>query len=142
MSKYNFVKDSNLKKVEVAPIKVDSCFRVAPLNNIDYPGLKISKVTLLEPEFAKSVIKKKTKRKIDLYLSFLASIIDDDDSSDEASFVLDDLLQFKQTIMIKYSKFLTKSELAKLLKQVAFIESKLRMKVYTLENQANFGKSR
>lgn len=140
MKKYNCVKDSNIKKVKVDQFRVDSCFRVKPLNKIAYPGMKISKVTLLEPEFAKNVIKKKTKRKIDLYLSFLASA--DDDSGDDCVFVLDDLLRFKETILIKYSRFLSKAELAKLLKQIAFIESKLKTIMYSYENQRNIGKSR
>lgn len=139
--KYECTHDFKGNKAEINLWKLDYCFKVKPLNKIPYPGMKISGMTILEPEFAKSVIQRKIKRKIDLYLAFLASLDDDSDNT-EASFVLDDLIKFKETILIKYSKFLSKSELAKILKEVSFVESKLRIKAYTYDSQIGFGKSR
>lgn len=142
MSRYECVREFKSKKIEINVWKIEFCFKVKPLNNVTYPGMKISKMTILQPEYAKNVINKKTKRKMELYLAFLDSLDDDVDGSDEASFVLDDLTKFKEAIIIKYSKFLSKSELAKLLKQLSFIESKLRMKAYAYNGQIGFGKNR
>lgn len=142
MNKYECVRDFVCNKIEIDVWKVEYGFKVKPLNKIPYPGMKISRMTILQPEFAKKVIDKKIKRKIDLYLSFLASLEDDDSDNTEASFVLDDLLKFKEMLLIRYSKYLSKSKLAKILKEVSFIESKLKIKVYTYNEQIGFGKSR
>lgn len=135
---YEIIRDFSAQKIKINIYKLEYCFRVKPLNNITYPGMKISKVILLQPEFAKNVILKKVKRKVDLYLTFLAT--DDDDGSSE--FILDDLIKFKNLIFIKYSKYLSKKELTKLLREVSFIESKLKMKLYQYDKDAGFGKSR
>lgn len=141
MTKYECSHDFKGNKAEINAWKLEYCFKVKPLNNIPYPGMQISGMTILEPEFAKNVIQRKIERKIDLYLAFLASQDDDSDNT-EASFVLDDLIKFKETILIRYSKFLSKSELAKVLKEVSFVESKLKIKAYTYDAQIGFGKSR
>jgi len=142
MSRYECVRDFKNSKIEINLWKIEFCFRVKPLNNVVYPGLKISKLTILQPEFAKNVIDKKIERKLQLYLAFLVSLNDDVDGSSDASFVLDDLTKFKETLLIKYSKYLSKSELAKLLKKISVIESKLRIKAYAYNSEIDFGKNR
>lgn len=136
--KYEVVHEFPAKSVEMNIYKLEICFRVKPLNKISYPGLKISRMIILQPEYAKSVIVKKTKRKLDLYLTFLAS----DDDDDATEFVLDDLKKFKELIFLRYSKFLSKSELAKLLKEVSFIESRLKIKLYENDKEISFGRNR
>jgi len=142
MIKYECVREFKSPKIEINVWKIEFCFKVKPLNNVVYPGMKISKMTILQPEYAKVVINKKTKRKLDLYLTFLSTLEEDSDGSEDAAFVLDDLNKFKETIIIKYSKYLSKSELAKLLKQLSFIESKLKIRAYSYDSQIGFGKNR
>ena len=89
-------------------------FKIKPGNNIPYDGVEVSHLTLVEPELIKKVLIRKTKRKLNIYLNFLMSIIEDDDADDGAlELVIDDAERYKRIIMEKYlvyldAKYLTK----------------------------------
>ncbi len=111
-------------------------FKIKPQNNVPYEGIEVSKLELIEPELIKKVLKRKIKHKLDMYLNFLFSILDDDnDDPEELSLVIDDLVKYKKIIMNKYSKFLDKSYINTLLKKVGMVEKELKLKLEELKKK-------
>ncbi len=112
-------------------------FKIKPQNNVPYEGIEVSKLVLVEPELIKKVLKRKTKNKLNIYLTFLFSVLDDDnDDPEQLELVIDDLDKYKKIIMNKYSKFLDKRYINSLLKKVGMVEKELKAKLLEL-NKTN-----
>lgn len=120
-------------------------FKIRPQNNVPYDGVEVSRLVLVEPNLIKKVLKRKIKHKLDAYLVFLFSVIDDDDEDpDTLELVIDDVSRYKSIIMNKYSKFLDKKYIKGLLKKVGMVELELKNKLeeLTKQNVKSAGKSR
>ncbi len=109
--------------------KVDG-FRIKPRNNLEYDGIEVGRLILVEPTLIEKVLKRKTKIKLNAYLNFLISILDsEDDESSDLSLVLDDTKKYKALIMNKYSKFLNPIYIKELLYRVKFVEDELKARI-------------
>ena len=120
-------------------------FKIKPGNNIPYDGVEVSRLVLVEPYLIENVLKRKITHKLDAYLSFLFTVIDDDDEDpDDLELVIDDVKRYKSIIMNKYSKFLDKKYIKWLLKKVGMVELELKEKLKELSkrNVKTSGKSR
>lgn len=120
-------------------------FKIKPQNNVPYEGVEVSKLVLVKPELISKVLKRKIKHKLNSYLAFLFSVVDDDDDDSQGlALVIDDLIRYKNIIINKYSKFLDKRYIASLLKKVGLVEKELKKKLneINLENNKSHGKSR
>ena len=120
-------------------------FKIRPQNNVPYDGVEVSRLVLVEPNLIKKVLKRKIKHKLDAYLVFLFSVIDDDDEDpDTLELVIDDVSRYKSIIINKYSKFLDKKYIKGLLKKVGMVELELKSKLeeLTKQNVKSAGKSR
>ena len=105
-------------------------FKIKPGNNVPYEGVEVSRLVLVEPTLIENVLKRKTKHKLNAYLSFLFTVIDDDDEDpDSLELVIDDVTRYKNIIMNKYSKFLDKKYIKQLLKKVGMVELELKDKL-------------
>ncbi len=120
-------------------------FKIKPGNNIPYDGVEVSRLVLVKPSLIENVLKRKTKHKLNAYLAFLFTIIDDDDDDSETlELVIDDVARYKSIIINKYSKFLDKKYINRLLKKVGMVERELKdkLKELTKQNTKTQGKSR
>ncbi len=120
-------------------------FKVKPRNNIKYEGIEVSRLTLVKPNFIENILRKKTRRKLEAYLAFLINILEDDDTDPEnLSLVIEDVNRYKNIIINKYSKFLPKHYIEKLLTRVNYIEEQLKEKIdeYTIYKAQSKGKGR
>ncbi len=120
-------------------------FKIKPRNNVPYDGVEVSRLVLMEPSLIENVLKRKTKHKLDTYLTFLFTVIDDDDDdADNLELVIDDVARYKSIIMNKYSKFLDKKYIKQLLRKVGMVELELnqKLKELTKQNTKSQGKSR
>lgn len=120
-------------------------FKIKPQNNVPYEGVEVSHLILVKPDFITNVLKRKTKHKLDAYLNFLFTVIDDDDDDSESlELVIDDVTRYKNIIMNKYSKFLDKRYIKQLLRKVGMVELELKSKLEQLskQNTKSQGKSR
>ena len=104
-------------------------FRIKPRNKLKYDGIEVSRLILVEPSLIEKVLKRKTKIKLNAYLNFLISIIEDEDDDGALSLVLDDAERYKSIIMNKYSKYLSPRYIKELLFRVRFIEEQLKAKI-------------
>lgn len=77
-----------------------------PKNNIDYDGIRVSKVTLVDHSFIKKVVKKKAK-KIDQYLNLMLFYLNsEEDDGSSYHHVLNEMSRFKDILNYRYGKYL------------------------------------
>ena len=90
--RYLLNRDANTKEVVVLDYNKLHGYEFIPKNSSEYIGVNINKMVVIKPSFVEKVLKKKVKRKLDLYLQFIVSILDDEDT-DPTSLrrVLDDV---------------------------------------------------
>ena len=120
-------------------------FKIRPQNNVQYDGVEVSSLVLVEPSLITKVLKRKIKHKLNAYLTFLFSVIDDDDDDpDNLQIVIDDVARYKSIIMNKYSKFLDKKYINQLLKKIGVVENELKQKLeeLTKRNVKQVGRSK
>ena len=120
-------------------------FKIKPGNNVPYEGVEVGRLVLVKPSLIENVLKRKIKHKLDVYLTFLFTVIDDEDEdSDALELVIDDVTRYKNIIMNKYSKFLDKKYIKSLLKKEGMVELELKEKLeqLTKQNTKSAGKSR
>jgi len=105
-------------------------FKVRPRNKVKHDGIEVNKLTIVSPYFIENVLKRKTKRKLNAYLEFLFTSLEDDDTTgDDLGLILDDTKRYKTIIINKYSKFLDVNYIRELLLRVTFIEEELKMRI-------------
>ncbi|MBR2833566.1 MAG: hypothetical protein IKE75_03975 [Bacilli bacterium] len=137
MKHYNFNKDNNIVSGYINDKM--SGFKIRPRNNVEYEGVQVSRMVLVSPPLIQNVLKRKIKIKLNAYLNYLISTIEEDD--DDAALVLDDTLRYKSIIMNKYSKYLDPKYIRELLFRVRFVEEELRAKIYE-QNIMKYGRGR
>ena len=138
MSKRYYIVDRENTEIVHGYIDYDKIkgFNIKPQNTIPYEGIEVGHLTLVEPELIEKVLKRKTKRKLNTYLNFLLTVIDDDDTDGEAlELVIEDAIRYKAIIINKYSKFLDKKYINTLLRKVNMVEKELRAKLIELYKQ-------
>lgn len=120
--------------------------KLSPKNSINYPGIKVNSMILIKPSFIEKILKRKIKNKLNHYLNYIISLIDDDDSSDASTYyrplhlnyeeedgsnykeALDDLTRYKSIVEYKYRKFLDDKYITLLLKKIAVLENEIKSK--------------
>lgn len=147
MNKRYYIVDKNNKEIIHGYIDYEHIngFHIKPKKSIHYEGIEVGHLTLVEPDLIKKVLKRKIKRKLNTYLSFLMNIIDEDDDDSEAvELVIDDMERYKAIIINKYSKFLDKGYLTSLLKKVGYVERELQRKLrcLSLNDEMQIGRRR
>lgn len=127
--RYICEKDKN--EIVSGEIKInnESGFKIKPKNNIE-DGIEVSELILLEPYLIECVLKRKTKIKLNAYLKFLISIIEEEGDDGDLALVLEDTKRYKALIMDKYSKYLSPKYIKELLFRVKFVEEELKAKIY------------
>ena len=77
------------------------------------------------------VLRKKIKRKLDLYLKLIIKFIESNDSEDGDALMeaLNDLTRYKNIINYKYKKYLDEKYLNILLKKIALLEYELNSRL-------------
>ncbi len=136
MSKYYIV--IKINKISSCYLKqnIDG-FRIKPQNNIKY-GVEVGHMNLVDPDLIENVLRRKITKKLNAYLKYLMSILDDDDSDPEdLSLVINDLNRYKTILMNRYSNFLDPYYIKMLLSKVNFIESELKHKIKLAQKKDN-----
>ena len=125
-------------------------FTFNPKNEIDYNGLVINKMILINPSFIEKVLEKKTKKQLNVFLRFIIDLIDDDNNSANPTSLkeaLNELTRYKDLVNNKYKKYLNAKYIKLLLNKIEVLEHELKSKMlYMLDSkeakQDNLGKSR
>lgn len=125
--KNNFDKFMNLNKLDGLDI--------TPKNSSRY-GMNVKKLDVIDKTFVEQILKKRVKRKLELYLKFIVEYMDDgNDDGTSLNQILNDLKRYKQILQYKYLKYLGEKQTDMLLKKLALIERELSIKVYIIEEK-------
>lgn len=125
--KYLLIKDKKEEKLDVDLSKI-SGFVFNPQNNIKYDGIMVDELKLTKPEFIEKVLKKKIKRKLNLYTQLIIELIDSDDDDGTINIVLDDLERYKRVINNNYKAHLSRKYTDLLIKKIELLENELKTK--------------
>lgn len=131
--RYLLNRDANTKEIVVLDYNKLRGYEFSPKNSSEYIGVSVNKMVVIKPSFVEKVLKKKVKRKLDLYLKFIVSILDDEDT-DPTSLrrVLDDVERYRRTIINKYQLYLDEKYVNLLLKKIDLLTHEIKMKlIYT-----------
>ena len=105
-------------------------FNVKPLNKINYPGIKVNSMVIINPSFIEKVLKKKIKKRVDLFVKLMITVLEDDDTNpDDVTKALNELSKYRSIIINKYRKFLDEKYISLLLKKLDFLERELKQKI-------------
>ena len=109
-------------------------FGFSPKNNVKYDGIVVNKMVIIKPSMIEKVLRRKIKRKLDLYLKLIIKFIESDDNSsgDTLREALNDLTRYKNIIQYKYKKYLDEKYLKILLKKIALLEYELNSKLMNM----------
>lgn len=131
---YCLCKKSNLKKLKKFDYNKLEGIDFTPKNKIRN-GINVSKMLIIKPSMAEKILRKKIKRKLDLYLKLIVKYIenDDSDSDDTLMEALNDLTRYKSIVEYKYKKYLDKKYLKYLSKKVAMLEYELNSKLISFD---------
>lgn len=156
IKKYKLQKSN--EKIEISNLDNNiTGFIFTPQNNIEYAGIEVNSMTVMNNSFIEKILKKKNERKLDHYLEYIINIIENDsDDSDDSALreALNSLTRYKDTINYKYRIYLDDTYINLLLKKIALIENELKSKIIyksfnyyankedVYENEEKIGKSR
>ena len=131
MNRYLLVKDNHERRfTNIDYNKLDG-FKFNPKNNVENNGIMVNEMVLINPSFIESVLKRKTKKKLELYLRFIISLIENesDASSDDLREALDGLVRYKGIVENKYRRYLDERYANMLIKKIELLEQELKTKI-------------
>ena len=125
--------------VSFGSMKLDG-YKIKPKNGINYDGIVVSSMTIINYDLISNLLKKKIKKKLDAYLQFLITVLDEDDTdSGHLMFALNDLDRYRHTVMNNYRVYLEKKYYKILMDKIDLIEQELKSKIkIELKNMGNF----
>ncbi len=129
---YILIKNYHFHDIKKLSHKKLDGFHFKPVNNISYAGVTVKRMVMINPSFVEKVLKRKIKKKLEIYLRFIISIIDsDDDDTDITSLraALNDLTKYKDTIRYKYQQYLEEKYATLLLQKIELLEQELKKKI-------------
>lgn len=98
-------------------------------------GVVVNKMVIIKPSMIEKVLRKKIKRKLDLYLKLIIKYIESEDGTSDASLreALNDLSRYKSILKHKYQKYLDEKYLRILSKKIELLEYELNSKLINYE---------
>lgn len=130
------VKKYHLYKKKVKNIKIDFIinsdvgYQIKPKNKISYDGITVSCMHIIDLDLIKVMLKKKIKKKLDSYLQFLITLLEEEDSDPgHLMFALNDLERYRRTVINNYKKYLEKKYLKILMDKFDLLEQEFRSKI-------------
>lgn len=122
--------EKKIKKIKVKLNKTIDGYHIKPRNKMVYDGIVVKSMTIINYGLVEQLLKKKIKKKLDSYLQFLISVLDDEDpDSGHLMFALNDLEKYRRTIMNNYRIYLDKKYLKILINKIDLIDQELRSKI-------------
>lgn len=118
---YVVAKKNNKGEITFVDYNVEG-FKITPKNNIEYP-IEVNSMMIIKPSFIEKILKKKIKRKLNLYLNYIIEESGDDDSCREA---LNNINRYKDIVEYKYRKYLDDKYINLLLKKINLLEKKIK----------------
>ena len=100
--------EKGAEKIKFSRKKMEG-FRVTPHNRVSHPGITVNSMLVIKPSLIEKLLKKKNQRKLDYYLQYIISLMDNVEGTDDDSafrVALNDLTRYREMVEYKYRKFL------------------------------------
>ena len=106
----------------------------SPKNKIKYDGIVVNKMVIIKPSMIEKILKRKIRKKLDLYLKLIIRFIESEDSDNGETLreALNDLTRYKSIIMHKYMKYLDEKYLKLLSKKISLLEYEINSKLVNI----------
>ena len=131
INRYVLCKSNNGKELVYLNYNSSEGFKFKPKNQVKYNGIKVNKMVIINHSFIEKVLKRKVKRKSDLYLQFLINLLDDENEDPTTlTHALNDLDRYRRTIINKYRNYLDKKYVDLLLKKINLLEREIKEKLF------------
>lgn len=128
-TKYKIIKNKQLILIKSIDYNKLKGFQVKPKRNIEQ-GIQINKMVLINKSFIKKIIEKKNKIKLEHYLKYIISLIENEEEDGTSlKIALNDLEKYKRTIINTYRLYLESKYIELLLKKIEVYEHELRKKI-------------
>lgn len=142
-SNYILVKKSDKNETVYINFSSAKGYEFKPKNLVKYPGVKVNSLILIKPSFVEKILKKKIKRKLNLYLQYFIDAIDENaDDDTNLLIVLDDLEKFKRILSNKYKAYLDEKYMKLLNRKIALLENEMKNKIVQIRNTKEMTSSR
>ncbi len=135
---YLLVKNKETDELVYIDYTKNNGYGFTPKNHVEYEGIKVNKLVLVKPTFVEKVLKKKIKKKLDLYLKYMIKLLEDDDESESASHLgstLNDISRYKSIIINNYRAYLDDKYLELLMQKFALLEHELKVKQFEISKR-------
>lgn len=121
------------KKINLA-LKNENGYKVKPKNKIKYDGVVVNEMMIIKPSLIEKLLKRKINVKLDHYLQYIISVLDDDSSdTGRITTVLSDLNRYREIVKNSYRSYLNEKYIELLLKKIELLEYELKKKLMILE---------
>lgn len=140
IKKYHLYKrKTKERKVELNTNK-EIGYTIKPKNQMKYEGIVVNSMTIIDDYLIKTLLKKKIKKKLDMYLQFLITVLEEDDTDGgHLMFALNDLERYRRLVINNYKKYLEEKYIKLLMNKMDLIEQELKSKIKVDINNFNFG---
>jgi len=118
--------------------RLDDGYSVSPQNNFQYDGIKVNKLVIIKNTFIEKLLKKKVKKKLELYLKFIIDIIDSDTGDEDSEVLreaLNDLSRYRDILLYKYNKHLGAEYVDIMTKKINLLEYELKLKTMNFQEK-------
>ncbi len=140
IKKYHlFKRRTKERKVELN-LKKEIGYTIKPKNTMKYEGIVVNSMTIIDSYLIQTLLKKKIKKKLDMYLQFLITVLEEDDTDGgHLMFALNDLERYRRTVINSYKKYLEAKYVKLLMSKMDLIEQELKSKIKIDINNFNLG---
>lgn len=135
---YLLVKNKETDELVYIDYSKNNGYGFTPQNHVKYEGIEVNKLVLVKPTFVEKVLKKKIKKKLDLYLHYMIKLLEEDDESESASHLgaaLNDISRYKSIIINNYRAYLDDKYLELLMQKFALLEHELKVKQFEISKR-------
>ena len=101
---------------------------IKPKTGKEYEGITLKKVVICDEELATKYVKKIIDKKIENILKIMCKVLNEDDSTDDAVAVLDQVAKYKSVIINKYKNYITNKYYKDVMKKFILMEEEFKNK--------------
>jgi len=130
-SNYLLVRNKDTNELVYIDYTKNNGYGFTPKNHVKYEGIKVDKLILVKPTFVEKVLKKKIKKKLNLYLHYMIKLLEENDSSESSSHLgaaLNEISRYRSIIINNYRAYLDDKYLELLMQKFALLEHELKIK--------------
>lgn len=130
IKKYHLYKRKTKERKVELNSKNEIGYIIKPKNKMKYEGIVVNSMTIINNDLIQTLLKKKIKKKLDMYLQFLITVLEEDDTdAGHLMFALNDLERYRRLVFNNYKKYLDQKYLKLLKNKMDLIEQELKSKI-------------